>query len=220
MRTVGTSTNGSTVRLTSASFQSLCSTTNSRPSTTKVWRSRSARMCEVATWIFSISFMIDDIRRPVECASKNCATLPQHLVEDGVAQVGDRREADVVDQVVGEVIAEALDREHDQDGEAPPWSRRCGCRRARTGSDRRGGRRSGTVNSSTGVSGEAGFSTRSKMGPISSAMEAWAAPTQRHQENRTGQDETSTGGRRRAGAAGPSCAHPQALQRLDHLRAR
>ena len=29
-------------------------------------------MCETATWILSMSFMMDDISRPVECASKNC----------------------------------------------------------------------------------------------------------------------------------------------------
>ena len=34
--------------------------------TTKVCRSKSASMCEIATWIFSMSFMMDDIRRPVE----------------------------------------------------------------------------------------------------------------------------------------------------------
>jgi hypothetical protein len=30
-------------------------------------------MCEVATWILSMSFMIDDISRPVDCDSKNSA---------------------------------------------------------------------------------------------------------------------------------------------------
>ena len=36
-------------------------------------RSKSARMCEMATWTLSMSFMMDDISRPVECASKNSA---------------------------------------------------------------------------------------------------------------------------------------------------
>ncbi len=57
-----------------ASFQSFCSTTHKRKITEKDWRSQSASMCEVATWIFSRSFMMDDITRPVELDSKKCAS--------------------------------------------------------------------------------------------------------------------------------------------------
>ena len=82
-------------------------------------------MCEIATWILSMSFMMDDIRRPVELRFEELRALLQHLVEDRVAQVGDGGEAGVVDQVVAEVIADALDQEHRQDARTPPWSRRC-----------------------------------------------------------------------------------------------
>src|SRR5256885_3582241 len=58
-RAVGASTKGSTVRLTRPSFQSLCISTNSRPNTTNTCRSRSARMCEVATGRLMSSIMND-----------------------------------------------------------------------------------------------------------------------------------------------------------------
>ena len=45
----------------------------------KVWRIQSASMCEVATWIFSMSFMMDDITRPVELDSKKCASCRSTL---------------------------------------------------------------------------------------------------------------------------------------------
>ena len=73
MRAVGTSTKGSTVRLAAASRQSLSNNTRSSPTVMKNCRSMSARMCEVATWILSMSFMMDDINRPVEWVSKNSA---------------------------------------------------------------------------------------------------------------------------------------------------
>ena len=73
MRVVGTATNGSTVRLASASLQSLVITTSSSETAVNVCRNRSARMCEVASCTLSMSFMIDDISRPVECDSKNSA---------------------------------------------------------------------------------------------------------------------------------------------------
>ena len=57
-----------------ASFQSVCNTTASSPSAVKLCRSQSARICDSATWIFSRSFMIDDITRAVELASKKCAS--------------------------------------------------------------------------------------------------------------------------------------------------
>ena len=69
---VGTITNGSTLKLNSASFQSVCRTTNSNPAAMNVCRIQSARMCDDATWIFSMSSMMDDISRPVELLSKNC----------------------------------------------------------------------------------------------------------------------------------------------------
>ena len=53
--------------------------------------------------------------------------LLQDLVEDGVAQVGDAGEAGVADQVVAEVIADALEEEAPAAGRWRPWSRRC-CR--------------------------------------------------------------------------------------------
>ena len=43
-------------------------------SAVKLCRSQSARMCDSATWIFSRSFMIDDMTRAVELDSKNCAS--------------------------------------------------------------------------------------------------------------------------------------------------
>ena len=39
----------------------------------KICRRKSASICEVASCTLSISFMMDDISRPVECASKKSA---------------------------------------------------------------------------------------------------------------------------------------------------
>ena len=68
---VGSKTNGSTVRLTAASTQSVWISTHSSAKTMNVWRSRSAKICERATWIFSMSLTSDDISFPVCCFWKN-----------------------------------------------------------------------------------------------------------------------------------------------------
>ena len=70
---VGRMMKGRMTRLSSASRQSLPTTTRASTIAVKNWRSRSARMWEMATCTLSMSFMIDDIRRPVDCASKNSA---------------------------------------------------------------------------------------------------------------------------------------------------
>ena len=43
--------------------------------------------------------------------------LPQHLVEYGLAQIGDRRDADIVDEIVAEIIARPFDDERGDDGD-------------------------------------------------------------------------------------------------------
>ena len=73
MRVTGSITAGKIVRLTAASFQSVLTSTNSSASALNHCRKKSASICDVASCTLSISFMIDDISRPVECASKKSA---------------------------------------------------------------------------------------------------------------------------------------------------
>ena len=65
-------------------------------------------MCEVATWIFSMS--LHDGRHQLSGGLhfEELRVLAQHLVEHVLAQVGDGGDADVVDQVVAEVVGESL----------------------------------------------------------------------------------------------------------------
>ena len=119
----------------------------------KNWRSRSARMCEMATWTLSMSFMIDDISRPVECASKNSAPCFCTFSKTVLRRFGDRGESDVVDQVVAEIIADALEEEdaEQRDGDHGPDV--VDRRRARRCSDRMGGGRWGPCRAERGRRG-------------------------------------------------------------------
>ena len=66
----------------------------------KTCRNQSASMLETDTWIFSISFMMDDIIWPVELRFEKVGILPQHVVEYLLPKIHDRGEADLVHQVV------------------------------------------------------------------------------------------------------------------------
>ena len=71
---VGTSTNGSSVTLTTESFQLMFTMTRIRKKAEKICRSQSASMLETESWIFSMSFMMDDMIWPVDWSSKKWAS--------------------------------------------------------------------------------------------------------------------------------------------------
>ena len=71
----------------------------------------------MATWIFSMSFMMDDITRPVELDSKKVRVLADHAIENFLPQIGDGGEAHVVHQVIAEVVAQSFDQEYSQDAD-------------------------------------------------------------------------------------------------------
>ena len=64
-----------------------------------------------------MSFMIDDISRPVEWASKNCAPCLSTLSKTVLRRSVTAENADVVDQVVRQIVAQALDQKDRDDGE-------------------------------------------------------------------------------------------------------
>ena len=74
-------------------------------------------MSELAIWILSMSFMTDDMRRPVEVDSKKAAPWRKEFIEDFVAEIFDGGEADEVGEVIAEIIAEAADEEHGEDSD-------------------------------------------------------------------------------------------------------
>src|SRR5579859_31101 len=49
---------------------------------------------------------------------KKIRPVPQHFLKYRVSEVGDRREPDIVDQVIGQVIADALDGKYHENGKA------------------------------------------------------------------------------------------------------
>ena len=143
--------------------------------------------------------------------------LLQHFVEDRLAHVGDRRDADVVDQVVADIVGNALGEESEQDSRTRPSSRRCECQSGTSGRGSNVGR-DRDLGSCTGASGEAGLRTRSKTGPTSSGDQSRApcprspsATTDTMRRRQVAADESAAGG------SVPSLRHPQAFDGVHHL---
>ncbi len=83
----------------------------------KIWRRKSTSMVETATWILSMSFMTDDMTRPVELFSKKAAPWRRTLEKTALRRSVTAEIAGAADEVIREVIGEAFTGEDEDDGE-------------------------------------------------------------------------------------------------------
>ena len=72
-----------------------------------------------------MSFMMDDISRPVEVASKNCASCLSTFSNTVLRRSVTADDADIVNQIIAEIIAQSLGQEYRPGSRTPPWSRHC-----------------------------------------------------------------------------------------------
>ena len=132
-----------------------------------------------------MSFMIDDITRAVELFSKKCASCCSTRSNTAWRRSVTAEKPDVIDQIIAEVIAHALDQEHAENRDrhhGPDVVNRCRNQIVEIHlvvEDGDGEQQHRRIR-------RRGFSTRSKIGPISSAVSACAAPT--HVISRTESD--------------------------------